>query len=394
MNHISAIRFAALLSCCIAFWAQDVSAEIASGDRVLTIEDAQLMDEDRVLAKISQGTELLVQRTEGLWCLVSVDVDDEETLGWVAATQLTLMPSSHERLWLISTRGSSNREGRFHHWVLGADNQFHLSCADAFAQTDNAEVPTIFFLHGNRTSRQWAVRDGWHLYRFCKTNAGGRAFRYVIWSWPSDRIGRRNRPDVQIKACRADEQSLYLAMCLEGISGDVPLSLVGHSFGARAISGALHILGGGSVASRTLAHIPEPRTAPIRVALVAAAMNSDWLSPGHRNGNALNQVERVLVTRNSRDNALKWYTHLYRLHGPAALGFVGATGFNQLQGAKLETVSLTCQVGREHRWAAYFASSSLQNTLERYTFCEQDGGEPVVKLPTTVSLAAADPAIR
>lgn len=392
------LMLTALLYC--ANWPCCATASISEGNKVLTIQRVPLMDKDRVMTSIAEGTELLVERKEGRWCLVTVSEEGRRVAGWVTDTALTRMPSTSERVWLISTRDScripGNGENPSQYYVLGADHQFYASSAEVFARSDLPDVPTIFFVHGNRTDRYWAVRDGWRLYQLCKRQANGRAFRFVIWSWPADRIGRRNRPDVQIKASRADLESLYLAKCLAGIDDSVPVSLVGHSFGARAIAGALDLLGGGKISGRTLSQTPQPRTVPVRVALVAAAMNSEWLSPGRRNGNALQQAEGVLVTRNMQDSALRWYPRLYGRGGPDALGFVGPTCMPRLgEYAKLKVVALECEVGRNHDWASYFGASALTHQLSWYTFLD-DGTPPRSPVagetdPTEFHLSAVSP---
>ena len=105
-------------------------------------------------------------------------------------------------------------------------------------------------------------------------------------------------------------------------AADVPVCLVGYSFGARTATGALELLAGGSIAGQTLpATVAARRT--FRVVLLAAASDADCLLPGHRDGHALSLVERMLATENCGDRALKWYSRLYGRRGPEALGYVG-----------------------------------------------------------------------
>ena len=79
-----------------------------------------------------------------------------------------------------------------------------------------------------------------------------KPFRLVIWSWPSDQMCRRNRPDVQIKFSYCDSQGFYLGTCLQRLRQDVPLCLIGYSMGAQIAATGLHLLAGGEVACRTL----------------------------------------------------------------------------------------------------------------------------------------------
>ena len=231
-------------------------------------------------------------------------------------------------------------------------------------------VPTVVLIHGNGTDEDWAVRHGNELYSLMRQQAGGRSFRLVVWSWPADRIVRRMRSDVQIKVCRSDVEAYYLARVLQNLPKGVPLSLVGYSLGCRTASGTLQLLAGGSVAGRGLPpdvlatwNAAGPR--PIRVMMLAAAMDANWLEPSCPRGLAPLAVERILVVTNDRDRVLKWYSHLYGAHGPEALGYVGPTG---TAGGKLDVVDVSCEVGRKHDFDRYQESGPVFQRLAWYTF--------------------------
>ena len=283
-------------------------------------------------------------------------------LGFVPATAAENQATgSGGEVWLISTR-SAPRSGnvdegtaKIHYWLLDDNNEWVLADADSFTKTASADVPVTLFIHGNRTGRNGAIRAGWSLYRRLMRDAQGRPFRFVIWSWPSDQVGQSNRDDVRVKACRSDVQGYYLANQLQQFDGNVPVNLVGYSFGARVITGALHMLGGGRVAGRGLDN-PVPRQRPFRAVLVAAAVDSDWLLPGRRNGLALLQVDRMLVTRNQADPVLRWYPLMYHIGGPRAMGYIGPS---VCCGGEVEVLDVTRAVGRNHEWACYAAVSQL-----------------------------------
>ena len=113
-------------------------------------------------------------------------------------------------------------------------------------------MPTVVFIHGNRTDADEAVVKGWYAYESIQAETADRPFRYVIWSWPAERVCRRNKVDVQLKADYSDVESYYLAKWLDRLRPGVKVSLVGHSFGPRIITGALHLLAGGEVAGRNM----------------------------------------------------------------------------------------------------------------------------------------------
>lgn len=285
---------------------------------------------------------------------------------------------SPARVWLISTRRAP-RCGRVEQGVqqidyrrLQADRRWLTLDEESFLGDVDRALPTTVFVHGNDTGRRAATDDGWRLLQRMKQDAAGPPFRFVVWSWPSDRLHTRRRPDAQAKASGSDVQSYYLARCLERMGHADPkaeVSLVGYSFGARVIAGALHMLGGGEVAGRKLPGPIDAKSTPIhRAVLVAAAMDADWLFEGHRNGLALAQVRRMLVTQNRCDRALKWYPLLYRRGGPHALGHVGPAGCGRLD--NVELLDVTCSVGRTHNWARYLAAPGLRRRLASYTFLQ------------------------
>ena len=249
-------------------------------------------------------------------------------------------PGPAAQVWLISTRGASgcgNLEAdlstiTYHRLEESCGSgRWQASDAATFQASAHPTEPTIVLIHGNRTDDDWAVRHGNALYGLLKQQAGGCPFRLVVWSWPADRVARRTRPDVQIKVCRSDVEAYYLARLLACLPKGTPLSLVGYSLGCRTAGGSLQLLAGGTVADRRLA--PEILATwnhagrrPIRVMMLAAAMDADRLEPPCAHGLAPLAIERILVTTNDRDRVLKWYSHLYGRHGPEALGYIGPAG--------------------------------------------------------------------
>ena len=298
------------------------------------------------------------------------------TMLW--ATGLLAADRPAGEVWLISTRRAPlcspglEADQPLDYWYLDADRQWVPADREAFMAADDPAVPTSVFIHGNRAGHQRAVRMGSDLYRELAKHAGDRPFRFVIWSWPADRIRGRNRYDVRVKAARSDVQSYYLARWVERIDPDVPLGMMGYSFGARVITGALHVLAGGRVAGRALAECPGATRVPVRAVLVAAALDSDWLLPGRRNGLALSRLDRVLITRNGCDPVLRWYPLMYHRHGPQALGYAGPACPGRLgdDQQKLDVLGMSCSVGKAHEWICYLRAPALRDRLAWYAFLE------------------------
>jgi pimeloyl-ACP methyl ester carboxylesterase len=299
--------------------------------------------------------------------------------------------------WLINTRsvplcnGLENGLSRIQCWKL-AGGRWELADFDTFDKQSDPSMPTIVFVHGNRTTNSAAIKDGSQLRNRLRRLANDRPFRLVVWSWPSNRELRKIRKDVQTKARRSDVEGYYLATWLRRIrknNADTPISLVGYSLGARAITGALHMLAGGQVAGRSLPAEAEGDTdaeaagvsntetkkeaRPLfQVVLVAAALDDNWLLPGRRNGLALSQVDKMLVTRNRADSILKWYPLIHGPRGNEALGYVGPRSCGRLYSCNgmIDILDVHCSVGKEHSWACYIADWKLNSQLALYTFPE------------------------
>ena len=168
----------------------------------------------------------------------------------LAALAFFLLPASlaaaaSGEVWLVSTRCAplcgDLEAGRtaIQLWRWGGDDSWLPSSAAEFLRSDQSGAPTTIFIHGHRTDAELAVEHGWLLYGHMEEAARGKPFRLVIWSWPADRAGRRPRADAQEKAESSDVQAYYLARFLGDVRPDVPVCLVGYSFGARTATGAV-----------------------------------------------------------------------------------------------------------------------------------------------------------
>jgi hypothetical protein len=284
--------------------------------------------------------------------------------------------TSHQ-LWLVSTRSAplcgdlDAGEKSVCYWSYSADGQWLPAEEQAFRQSDDPTVPTTIVIHGNREDADDAVQFAWPIYCHILQIAADRPFRLVIWSWPSEKMCRRNRADVQLKVSYADSQAYYLALCIRHMRGNTPLCLIGYSLGAPIATGSLHLLAGGSVACRTLPAGDSPdqsskRPAPIRAVLFAAGEDANSLSCNGAHCLALSQAEKMLVTRNCCDKVLKFYPRLYGRGGPDALGFIGPAGCGQYD--KIELLDVSCMVGNGHKWLYYACSQSVLHSVDPYVF--------------------------
>ncbi len=277
-------------------------------------------------------------------------------------------------VWLLSTQevpwGATAEEAAewIGYWRWKSPDQWETVDRAGLWDHIASPLPTVIYIHGNRTDPATAIEQAWTIYRAVCARAGDQKFRLFIWSWPSERIPGRQLPDLRLKADRSDEEAYHLAWHLKRMSQERPITLVGYSFGARVITGALHLLGGGCVAGRSLPVSESSSGRRFRVVLVAAAIGNDWILPGRRHARALSQMEQMLVTKNWSDPALRWYPRLERRDSPA-LGRTGPVLLHCLQEVpKIESLSVACWVGKQHYWRLYLTVPELQARLPEYLF--------------------------
>lgn len=280
----------------------------------------------------------------------------------VAAEQIWLVSTRHIPLACVTTATLPELDVRNYESSTGLRE---ASLAELLA-AGRPEEHTVVYVHGNRFDWNDAVEYGRLANDRLRAGPDAPPVRFVAWSWPSDRIPGMLR-DVRAKAQRAHCEAQYLAKFLSEIQSDKPIALIGSSFGARVITGALHLVGGGRLNGHTEGRV-VPRL-PFRVVLMAAAVNNDWLLPGRYHGRAFLQTDKALVLYNSCDPVLKRYHFLEKCRRPRALGFTGLATCGGLP-EHVAQRDVCCVVGRSHREANYFCSSGLMDLARRCFFEE------------------------
>lgn len=260
-----------------------------------------------------------------------------------------------DELWFVSARRARCTDGEvsgLDYWRYDDAGRWRKASLEELVAAD-PKIPTCFHVHGNRVSLCEANYGGWQYYSIF-TGAGCRErgpLRWVIFSWPSDRINCKSRVDVQVKAVRAECYGYYLAWVVDKLSPDAQVSMVGYSFGTRLIGSSLHYLGGGALRGRQLTEL-QVENRHVRTVMLAAALDNNHFAPGHTMQMAPSQIDRLLLGLNPRDPALKWYALLYEItfrprRGQQALGHSGVACVLQLNG-RVEQRDMSCPVGREH----------------------------------------------
>jgi hypothetical protein len=266
---------------------------------------------------------------------------------------------------LISTRAIGTR-------CDGSSMQAGLQCEELVAQGYSARhwrtvewdevaaelaepLPTVIYVHGNRIDPGFDKTHGLEIYRSLAARKPSDApLRYIIWSWPSSKVsGIIN--DYQVKAARTRPVAWQLAWAVDQMPPETPLTLVGHSYGARVVTGTLHLLVSGRLGELQLVERMHPVRPPVRAALLAAAVDASWIRPGGFHGRALELVDQMVLVNNHRDPAMRFYHLAFEGH-VRPLGYGGISGLGRFAG-RVRSIDVTSAVGRRHALEDYLLHS-------------------------------------
>ncbi len=282
-----------------------------------------------------------------------------------------------DTIWLVSTRNlgcAPRRSDCPTLCVLQYDRGagWKETSAEGLCATDSPETITTVWVHGNRVDRGHALSHGMAAYRALAARATEETqLRHVIWSWPADKVAGPVR-DGRAKAQRTESESYYLGCLLSKLAPDARVSLWGHSFGVRIITGSLHLLSGGSLSCRVLPVDDVDARMPMRVVTVAAAVDNNWLLPGCRHGLAVNLVDQILIFYNPCDPVLRRYRWVARERSQNALGFTGLIGAYRLGEAatRIDQINARPWIGKTHSLVDHLRSNALMHEIGRVALWE------------------------
>ncbi len=253
----------------------------------------------------------------------------ESTLG-VDCSNNVQLPTE---IWELSTRHMPDRFSCINVLDPNFDvHRFQEGCwkkgdVEQATRHDPAIPLTIVYVHGNFMERCNARERVRIVDRYLRAKTSV-PYRLIMLSWPSQR-GRKPLRDVVDNAASAECQSLYFAWILDRLRGE-QIGILGFSYGARAVTGGLHLQSGGHIPG--LCYVPatsvsQPIASPrYHVGVVAPAIDRNWLTSHGRHGHAMDHVDAMVNLYNSRDPILRRFRFLDRLSRPVAAGFAGFTG--------------------------------------------------------------------
>lgn len=263
-------------------------------------------------------------------------------------------------------------------WIASSLEQYLASVqgqASSSMDNKNADMPlhNIVYVHGNWMPADLTRDRGLLIYRHLAQRAQN-PIRVTVFSWAS----QREKPilrDVRENAIVAELQGLYLGALLQRFPGEQPLGVIGFSYGARAVTGSMHALAGGILCGRTLNEGESPKE--IRISLMAAAIDRNWLLPNSRHGKAAESISSIVNLYNSNDPVLQRYHLIGAEHHAIAAGVAGLILPRSRQGnenarshsvsapdyVKLRQFDCRPALGRSHDERSYYRDCSCTKFL-------------------------------
>lgn len=281
-------------------------------------------------------------------------------------------PVAQPDFWIVSSRRSRQHTapaspgGALDYFRAFPNQPWQWSTARQFQAGLNPAVPLCIVVHGGFTDLKAVYDEAPIITNWIRQGAGGRPLQIVFFTWPSeDTLLIVPQVDVLIRGVRASFNGLYLAQFIAGLPPELPISLVGHSFGTRVIAAGVHVLRGGTVAGQKLFRGDESRHR-LRIAFLASAIDRHWILPNERYGLTLCRTERLFNIYNSNDLTLS----LYPLRRPLAAPALGKTG---LRGTGRERLGAAVSryaewdasrlVGNGHQWMHYVKRREISQAM-------------------------------
>jgi hypothetical protein len=165
-------------------------------------------------------------------------------------------------------------------------------------QSDTSRV-TVAYVHGDRTDEFYAQYRGVQVYQNLFANdCGARPpVRFIIWSWKSEKEILRPGKDFRVKSTRSRCVGQSFALFLNRFP-DQRILLTGYSLGCQVFLEAMQ-------EPEILQRKSADDSAGYRLALIAPAMDGDFLSSIKFGNSVCPPIQETHIFDNSRDRILK-----------------------------------------------------------------------------------------
>lgn len=240
--------------------------------------------------------------------------------------------------------------------------------------------PLVIFLHGNRYDAWSAKQQGIRLAKRCSCFTSHSVdTQLMIYSWPSQQDGCLLK-DGRNKYHRCFTEGHYLAWLLGQIDPERPVVFIGYSFGALITLEALEDLVAAENSGRPVSPW-QHRPGDTRLIFVAPAVRCDAFAPRGKYRETLACVDRVSLTINSRDDALRFFHLLDTRTKVDALGYNGMPRRWMPPEILYSAVDARRIIGREHGFTLYLKSNTLMHRICRdaYSGLEVRSHEMILK---------------
>ena len=276
------------------------------------------------------------------------------------------VPGEHQDIWrvdLLAVTYLSANERNFSRlaYYRWEDNRWTASDAETFFATQLPEIPLIVFAPGFTSTTPQTTKVGLGLVRNFDPE---KPCRVVFWDWYSDRGPGNVRRDVRSKLPIADRTGDYLALFLQKLQPQSKVCLFGFSLGSRIVCQAVETLRRSN---------QRPEGLRLNLVLSAAATDQNLLARGQKHSRIPEIVEKILVTYNPDDWALKFYPLMYnhRDRSPA-LGYKGLPlqSISPALRAKFENINVQRYIGEEHQTLHHVRTPVFRSRINTYFFFE------------------------
>jgi esterase/lipase superfamily enzyme len=293
--------------------------------------------------------------------------------------------------WIVSSRHCSSHDAArvmqcpLRYYFVEPNKRVRIASEQEMVAALPPGAPVCIVVHGSFHSWESVASESSKLYDWLNPAGSAVHANVIFFTWPSEKPNTMIFPlDFAILGRRSEFHGAYLARLIAKIPADRPLSLVGHSHGARTVSTALQLRAGGKVEDVQFGRAPD-FDRRVRVVLVAAAIDNSWLRPGHRFGMAITGSEHFINLRNRDDAALTLYP-LRRVFSGEALGKTGFTPRSRRELGELSSrvgeIDVTRQIGSGHMLYNYVEHPEIARSIAPTLFYTDAQPTEVPSAPT------------